>query len=146
MWYHVAMNSTAQTNDDQVKQNQPAQPFQQPVQPAQPVGSVQKETGHVSDFVKPTEHAPKISPELRKAGVEESPNHEVPKLSLEDKKAGLGLAKEHTPVVTQPTGSVKLPMTGQQAKLALHKKISDSMRWLALLVLRQLKKQTIGKL
>lgn len=145
------MNPTAQNNDPttasgQVKSSVPTQ-TKTPT-PVNPVGSTQKETGPasnaaaaVSEFVKPTEQAPRISPELQKAGVEHSPDTPVPKLTLEDRKAGLGLAKEHVPVITEPSGQVKLPMTQQQAKVAMHKKVSDSVRWLAMLVLRQLKKQ-----
>lgn len=143
------MNPTAQNTNDQTvntnqtPQNQPNQgQVASSVQPT-PVGSVQKESGPAvaTDFIKPTEKAPEVPAQLTELGVEATPSQESPKLSLEDKKAGLGLAKESTAVITSPSGMVTLPMSGQQAKQALHRKVSDSMRWLAMLILRQLKKQ-----
>lgn len=121
-----------------------------PVQPAQapqtPVGSVAKEhelpiAPQPESYVQPTEVAPVLHEEVEKAGVEVTPLHEPPVISEEAKKAGLTHAKEATPVSTQPSGMVKLPMDPKQAHIILqtHKKISESVVWLAMLIIRQVK-------
>ena len=118
----------------------------QPVQPVPPsAGTVHKEQGPVvsisqtSEFIKPSESEPQISQELKEIGVE-SVSH-IPTLTEEHRQAGIYHAKESVPVPTEPTGSVQLPMSQAQAQsvLKLHKKVSDSIVWLAALILKQFK-------
>lgn len=140
--------------DDQAQQN-PSPPIvgdnQQTVSPqvpaqagTTPVGTVQKEQAppvgmQETPYIQPSEAEPVLSKEVSEAGVE--PVSEMPKLTIEDKRAGLEPAKEAVPVQTEPTGVIQLPMTAQQARsiLKVHKKVTDSFRWLALLILRQIK-------
>ncbi len=151
------MNDTAPVQGKQQVPNPTQPPVQSSVQPqsqaptppAGQVGSVQKEAAPVkaqTEFIKPTEQAPQIDQELKEAGVESVPDIQKPNLTLEDKKAGLGLAKEHTEVPTQPQSSI-LQASGEDAKkiLKTHKSFRDSVRWLALTVLRQLKVQSLKK-
>src|SRR5581483_8296125 len=143
-WYHGAMNNAASDNNDQVQQQTTQQDQTGPV--VTPVGSVQKETGPVkaaTEFVKPSESAPSVSPELAEMGVETKGEH--PTLTPADLQAGITHAKEATPVLTQPTSSVQYPMNAQQAKRALHARVGDSIRWLALLILRQMKMEKAQK-
>lgn len=121
-------------------------PQQQAVQPM-PVSGIQKElqVGPISQpttetLIKPTETEPMLTPEVSEIGVE-AHDHETIRLTEEQKKAGILPAKEATPVPTEPSGMVHLPMAPQQAHIILqtHKKISDSIVWLALLVLKQVK-------
>lgn len=115
-----------------------------------PVGSVQKEHGPLGgqdlslsreDLLRPSEPEPSLHPEVVKAGVEASGRETLPKLTADDKNAGLTEAKESTPVHTSPLGNVQLPMTEGEAKQALAKErnTSNSLVWLAISVLRQIK-------
>ncbi len=136
--------------DDQ-SQNQPlAAPVAPPPQvgPVQssPVSPPQKEQQPVvslqpqEEFIKLSETEPVVHPELSEIGVEKV--SEAPNLSLGDQAAGLSLAKESTPVVTNQTSAVQLPMTEQEAKkvLKMHKKIADSIVWMATLIIKHFKK------
>ncbi len=127
------MDDTAQ-ND----QNQPVSPSQGGPQISQPVSIPQKEQeGLTNDYLKASEVHPKISKELEEAGVETV--SEVPQITIEHVKAGLEPAKESVPVQTMPQGLVSLPITQTQAQniLNLHKKVTESVAWLAMLILRQ---------
>ena len=128
------MNATVQNNPNEQTKTQGF--------PVQPTGSAQKETGpvgQVSEFVKPTEVAPQIHPEVREAGVVESPNPQTPKLTLEDKKAGLGLAKESTPVITEPTGLVNLPFDQTDVQKSKSRSWTDALKWIVMMGFRQMK-------
>lgn len=114
-----------------------------------PVSIPQKEYGAVSsvdssDFIKPSEVEPNIHHEAAEAGVEKVT--EMPKLTEEHVKIGIKLSKEAVSVQISPSGVVQLPMTAKQANniIRTHKKISDSFLWLAVLVLRQIKKMRIN--
>lgn len=136
--------------DDQ-SQNQPSvvpvvpQPQAGPVQ-VSPISPPQKEQQPVvsaapqEELIKPSETEPVVYPELSEIGVEKV--SEAPKLSVEDQTAGLSLASESTPVVTKPTGAVQLPMTEREAKqvLKMHKKIADSIVWMATLIIKHFKR------
>lgn len=127
------------------------QPQQKPDISVSPVGQIQalpqkeQESVLVSsgagsvEGIRPSEPEPVIHPELTKVGVEKVT--EFPTLTIEQKKIGITLAKEAVPVSTIPTGTVQLPLTQQQAKkiVGFHKKVSESIVWLATLVLRQVK-------
>lgn len=128
------MDSNNQTTDDQ---NQKPNVVNVVDEPESPAGSLQKE--HESIFA--SEQEPKLHAEVIEAGVEK-----VSKMPMtsDHERVGIKLAKESVPVQTAPSGAVQLPLTKQQAKsiLKAHKKVTDSILWLAILVLRQLKKMT----
>ncbi|MCL5970181.1 MAG: hypothetical protein M1450_01610 [Patescibacteria group bacterium] len=135
--------------DDKANQGKTqAQPVSQPqvaVQQAPPAGSVNKEAGpvamsNISEVVRPSETEPVIEDkEVKEAGVETVTD--VPKLTHEHIEAGINVSPQIAPVVTSPTGLVKPPLTEEEAKkiLKFHKKISNSIVWMAAEVLRQLK-------
>lgn len=131
------MNDDNQLNQDQ--NQQVIADNQQQVQSV-PVGSINKEVGPVSDYVKLSESEPQIHPEAAKAGVETVSSEEKPQLTEEHFKIGV---KESIPQPQiEPTGNVNLPMSQQQAMQTAKtdKKITDSILWMAIAVLRQLKK------
>jgi hypothetical protein len=78
-----------------------------------------------------------ITQELKNT-IEKSPDAKEPKIEKEARLAGLTLAKESTPVITSPTGIIRLPMTYVQA---LQKKNNspfwDSIHWFAALIMYQ---------
>lgn len=95
------------------------------------------------NIIVPTETEPKLSPEVKEAGVEVVQS-ENPPLSQDIKQMGVEMAKDAVPVATQPIGLVQLPMTKQQALQALKQNKKDpklSVDWLALFVLKLIKKQ-----
>lgn len=112
------------------------QPQVPPIIPTESVGHIQKEAESVAapeQFLTPSEQEPVLHPELQEIGVEVV--KDVPELTLEDKKAGLGLAKESTPAITQPTGAVQLPLTEEEEKKMLQSTtVKDSPHWLATLI------------
>lgn len=87
----------------------------------------------------PLEKGPEVDQELAEAGIEKV--HDKPHLTLEDKKAGIRLAKESVEVKTASSGLVNMPLTEEEAKrvLKVHKKISDSVVWLAAEIVKQFK-------
>lgn len=91
-------------------------------------------------WIEPSEKEPQIHPEVAEAGVERVSS--TPELTPEAQKTGLRLAKESTPVSTQPSGAVQLPISEQKSKniLRFHKKVANSVTWLAVLVLKHFKK------
>ncbi len=134
-------------NDDQNNQNLPQDsglPTQQ--QPTTPVSTPAKEVEPISaDFGKPSEKyievsekEPQVRPEVEKAGVYKV--SDKLKLDKEARDAGLTEAKESTPVSTSPTGKVVLPLTREQAKIDEKGDSSNSITWLAKLILFYLKK------
>ena len=142
-----------QVPDDQVFQNPVGTVQNQPAaQPTQAVSQKQDQaasglgkeqekiaTAAVGEFVKPSETEPVISQEEKEFGVEKV--SEYPKLSEEHTKIGVKPSGEGVPVSTVPSGMVQLPMTQVKAKsiLKMHKKVSESILWLATLVLKQIK-------
>ena len=116
-------DSVSQMTDQTNQQNQPVQdqksaPFATPA----PVSLPQKEQAPVisdaskdqaAELIKPSEEEPKIPQEVKEAGVEAV--SEKPYLTEEHKALGIKHAKEGTPVSTQPSGIVKLPMSENEA-------------------------------
>lgn len=131
-------------NQDQGQVQSQVAPITQAPAPA-PVSVPQKEQesvlvssgGGTTEGIKPSEPELVIHPELTRVGVEQV--SELPTLTAEQEEIGIRLAKEAVPVPQAPTGIVQLPMTEQEAKkvVRLHKKITESILWLARLVLRQ---------
>lgn len=159
----VPMQSGSQ-QDSQSADSAPAQevqaapPAQDPQQqpsvqtPVSAAGTMHKEAGlplPTTELIRPTEVEPIIPPEVAEYGVEAVKDHEKPELSLEDKKGGLEPAKEAVPVPTQPSGLITLPMTQAQAMQTLKKtkSVSESVAWLAVLVIKHLRQmhQKIAK-
>ncbi len=110
--------------------------------PAEPVGLPSKEGAPSvpmpEKLVSPSVPEVEISSELHAETGAEAVS-EIPKLTPEDTQAGIVHAKESVPVLTAPAATIVLPMTQQQAQqtVKLHKKIKDSLFWLAMLVMRQ---------
>ncbi len=123
-------------NSAQMPQS-PAQPFI----PTQPVGTLQKEqfVSPASEFIKPSEQEPNISPEEKESGVETVSQY--PRLSEEHVKIGIKPLGDTVPVSATPSGMVQLLMTQKRTTsiLKMHKKVSDSILWLATLILKQVK-------
>lgn len=137
-------------------QNQ-AQPMQQPVPVAQsvstpaepviaPVGTAHREQEPIvsassAEIMQPTEVEPRLSPEVKEAGVETVA--EVPDLTLSDKNAGLTLAKESVVHPTIPSGVVMLS-DEEVMEAVKQKKSGNSIFYLALLILKSAHKKLIG--
>lgn len=93
--------------------------------------------------IRSSEVAPRLHPEVAEAGVEAV--SEKPEITQEHKDLGIEPAKETVPVKTQPSDSVVIPnapLSEQKARevVKLHKKISQSILWMAASMLRQVKK------
>lgn len=138
-------------NDDQNNQNLPQDsglPTQQ--QPNTPVSTPAKEVEPISadsakpsaNYIEVSEKEPQIRPEVESAGVYKV--SDKIKLDQEARDAGLSEAKESTPVVTTPTGKIKLPMDGVEAKIQAKGNPQDSSTWLGKLVLYILQKIGVG--
>lgn len=155
------MDTTAQQKNTPPTQQGKTQPVQQPVQPASPaspggqppqapqtpISTPHKEFAPATqpqEFIKPSQPEVPVSKELQEYGVEQSKDTEQVQLSTEQKKVGLEAAKEATPVQTTPTGMVQLPPLPITQDTALQVKktrpVADSIRWLAELVLEQVKR------
>lgn len=122
-------------------------PTQQPIQaPVVPSGSLVKEAEPMPsvskpiEMIKPAEVPVELPKEVEAVGVKEI--KQTPTIPEEVKKLGVASVGAATPVSTQPTGFVKLPMTQQQAQAKikgnfLFKNPSESFLWLAMLIVRQ---------
>jgi len=74
--------------------------------------------------------------EAKDVVIEESPDTEKPKISPEVKALGVKHAKEDTPMPTEPSGKIILPMTAEEALLTRKKsKWKDSVAWFATLII-----------
>lgn len=112
-------------------------------QPANPVGTPLKETeGPVSDYVLPSETTPTIDKEVVEAGVTEV--KQTPVLTNDHFSVGIKHSAEATPVQTEPTGIVKLPMEEKEANLAAKGSIGDSKTWWANLIVMIFKKMRLS--
>lgn len=138
------MSQTLSNQSNQTNQVPPVQPVQdqvvaEPIVQDSPVSSAVKEQEPIP-YVKKSETEPIIDQELKEAGLESKV--ETPKLTEEHEKIGIRHAKESVPIVQETKATVQLPMTMSQIKkiTQVHKKVSDSILWFALLVLRQIKK------
>lgn len=133
-------NKIVNQNANPVAQTNQAQP-QAPVQPAVPVGSPNKETGHVglsvSEFVKPSETEPQINQELAGLGVETKKDE--PNIADEHKQV-IDHAKQFSPVPSSPSSKVSLPMTEEEIGEKLKTgQDDDSEKWLAGLIKKIIK-------
>lgn len=96
-------------------------------------------------FLKASEVEPDLENELKQVGVESIT--EKPALNKEHEQIGVRHAKEATPVHTEPKGLVNLPIPVARAEevVKTHKKVSESILWMAKTVVRQFKKGTVKK-
>jgi len=138
-------------DDQNLTNNNPSDtslPQQTPPQAPTPVSPVQKETqpyyehGAKDDYIEVSEKEPQIRPEVESAGVYKV--SDKIKLPQEARDAGLTEAKESTPVITTPSGNIKLPMDGVEAKTMAKGSPNDSSTWLGKLVLYVLQKIGVG--
>ena len=120
------MDDTAQKqnqiNDDAQVQTQPLTPVQPPVRPqVTPTGTANKEieAAPVSDYVRASEAAVIRDREVSDAGIVEV-EKEI-KLEEVHEKMGVRLSAESTPVKTEPTGLVQLPMDEKEAEKVIKK-------------------------
>lgn len=112
-----------------------------PLQKEREVIGLAKAKNSLSEVIQASEIAPELSQEEKEAGVEAVSHGQ--NLTTEHKEAGIYHAKESTPVSTSPSGMVSLPMTKQKAQSVLKTyKITDSIKWLAALILKLLKSET----
>lgn len=157
------MDNSAQSSTQPVQITQPVQPAAQPVvpevpaiqvpsSPVSPISSPHPEAGPVStrvtEYIRPTEAAPVLAPEVKAAGVEISPNTEQPQIPADVAQAGVQLAKAAVPVSAATGNAVEYitnaPFTQAEAvQYEKSKSASDSLRWLATFVLRQIKKLNV---
>lgn len=78
-------------------------------------GSINKEVQRpVSDFVRHSESAPVLDQEVKNAGVEVV--SDKPKLTPEHEAVGIKHSLENNVPKLEPTGEVKLPLTGPEAE------------------------------
>lgn len=122
-----------------------------PVSPVTPVSLPHREAGpglgKMSEFVVPTEASPVLSSEVKEAGVEVAPDSEQPSIPADVAQMGVQPAKAAVPV--QPLTGAKIeyltdaPFTELEAqKIEKSKRASDSIRWLATFLLKQIKRLT----
>lgn len=117
-----------------VKSNQPSAMSDQSIK----TGEVAKEKELPESWVglEEVEKVPELAPEVKEVGV--APVREEIELPPQV-PPGVIVSGPAVPVTTQPTGLVKLPLTGEEIEKALHQKIGEAILWLASWCLRQLK-------
>ena len=135
-------------NDDPVQSPNPVQnpvpddslnqpfsvPVSSPAKEAQPFYDSSKNEKYIENSAK----EPELSAEVENAGIQKV--SEDLKLNAQQKDAGISLAKESTPVATEPSRNVVLPLTSAQAKIDAKGNPGNSIAWLANLVVVYLKK------
>lgn len=140
------VTNTAQQSVQQVPKQQDESPTANTqTVPQQPIGTPHKEfapiVGTVAEYVTPTETEPVVSAELKEHGVEVSPGGKQPEIHPLAGEVGLVKAKESVSVPTDTTGMVQLPLAQADAfTIKKTRPVADSVRWLAELVLEQIKK------
>jgi hypothetical protein len=126
---------------DDTSQNQDDNQVSQPVNPVS-IPHKEVEMAPVGDYIASSEQAPRIEKEVAEAGVKEV--GKAPELTEEHFKTGIKHAFESTPVKTEPTGAVKLPMTQNEAMQKAKENTDDATTWLASFILRLFKKMGIA--
>ncbi len=144
------VQSQAQASQSQTTLPQPEAPISVPQKEAEPTYAdtmgkspitqnieVPNSLPNQTEYIKPSgaETSPIIPPEVAEHGVEAVLDHEKPKITPEHKQVGIEPAKEAVPVVTQPQGTVQLPMSEEDALNTIKTtSASESKHWLAVLV------------
>jgi hypothetical protein len=123
----------------------------QPEPPVIPVGSTNKEVelAPVSDYVVATEKPIVKDKEVAESGVTEVP--QGVELGKEHEQIGVKNAAETTPVKTEPSNKVQLPLEQAEAQkiVKTNKNTRSSIVWLAILMLKHFKKlhrKLLGKI
>ena len=132
-------------DDSTQKQNQNQAQAQNVIsEPANPISAPQKEAEAlpVNSYVTASEIAPVIEQEVAEAGVREVV--QAPQLTEEHFKTGIKHAAETTPVQTQPTGTINLPISQFEAQGMVKGSTEDGQTWLASFVLRFIKKMRLN--
>jgi len=142
--------SKAQSDDqqggDDTSAQQATQKGMQPAPGTEPVSLPHKELGpsrptHDFGSVSLSEPEPYLSEEVAEAGVEVTPNTHTPDIPPDAAKLGVSPANAAMPVVATSTTKITLPLTEEKAVMAKKTySIKDSMRWLAELIIEQLKR------
>lgn len=138
------MDNSAQSGSQDDAQVRSGQPVQQPVsQPTPAVGSVHKEASPVvqpEHHLQPAPHesTPAISQEVARH-VEVSPDPEKLQLTNQQKTLGIKEAKESVPTPDALSDNVTYPMTKEEIVVSHKLSVSDPLRWLGALILRQWK-------
>ncbi len=96
----------------------------------------------VAEVLTPSDVEPDIPQEVKEAGVEASPNTEQPKIPQQVQQlTGIKPVSDAVPVPTAPSDTIQLPMPEPEAEQVIKtKKVADSIRWLATLILEQAKR------
>lgn len=139
----VGQNTSSAVQSDQAQ----PQAAVQPTMPPAPVGSANKEVGAisapVSEFIKPTDTEPQVSPELKESGVEAK--SDKPDLTFEHKELGLDHAGSNITVSSQPSSPIRLPMSEDEIADKLKTgQDEDSGKGLAKLIQKIIKKMMGG--
>lgn len=94
--------------------------------------------GGTNEWAKLSEPEVVLPDEVIEAGVEVVPV--TPTISRQQQAAGVNFANEATPVLTEPSEEFHFPFTLPQTEEIIHrdKDISDSLRWLATLIFREI--------
>lgn len=143
-WYHWDMDDAAMQNSKVKTQNDDS--GQARMTTDDQVGTGLKEQGshmvqeapETQDLVMESSPEMKLSPEVVEAGVEAK--NEAPVILKEHEQVGLQHAGATVPVQI-PQDLKAWPLTKQQAQavIAVHKKVKESVTWLAMLILKQFK-------
>lgn len=96
----------------------------------------------VAEVLTPSDAEPDIPQEVKEAGVEASPNTEQPNISPQVQQlTGIKPVSDAVPLPTAPSDTIQLPMPEPEAEqLIKTKKVADSIRWLATLIVEQTKR------
>ena len=111
-------------------------PVSAPAKEVEPVAFNQDK--QTENYIEVSEKEPQITPEIESAGVYKV--SDKIKLDQQARDAGLSEAKESTPVSTTPSGNIKLPMDGVEAKIESKGNTGDANTWIGKLVLFVLQK------
>ncbi len=110
-------------------------PEQEPIE-ASVSNAVQAES--VETEIKPSIPSEIKIPQELEHVMQKSPDAEAPFSARLANQTGITLAKESTPVITTPSGTIRLPMTYSQAfQKEMHTSTTDSMHWLAAMIMYQ---------
>lgn len=141
----VAQQPISQQGDVFQSQSVPPAPVSIPQKEQEPIFTGMSEA---VEFISPTEKGPVLHKEVKDAGVEVTPQPSVSQIA---KELGVEQIKENTPVEVDPIRFMKLPITSGSANqvVSQHGRFRDSILWLAMLILRQIKmakfKQSLEK-
>lgn len=148
-------DATQNQNQQGVTGQQPQQPVSPPVKPAippqQPSVTPHKEFAPVSEHMQVTdavEAKPELHPEVKEHGVEVKTDEAHLELTREQQQAGVQHSPQSQPVkpVVNEEQKPEFPLTYIQAETEAKKaSVIDSLKWLAVYVLRQMKIKNLSE-